>query len=216
MERFRLGSDDGAASRIAVDPSGNPWVVNGINQIFRRSNGSWLRIPGRARDIGIGADGSVWIIGAQAGILTNSAMWGSGSEVDGSVRGYLAAALSGGDAVYRWNGSGWDRVEGSGVRIAVDPTGNAWIINRTAEIFQFVAGSWRRLPGSAIDIGIGAEGSVWVVGSEVSSSGQGNSVFRWNGVDGWRWVPGAALSVSVGRDGEAWIADKAQRIFRLG
>ena len=85
LERFKLGSDRRRGRPYRRRSSGNPWVVNGINQIFRRSNGTWLRIPGRAQDIGIGADGSVWIIGAQAGILTDLGMWGSGSEVDGSV-----------------------------------------------------------------------------------------------------------------------------------
>jgi hypothetical protein len=181
---------DGAAVRIAVDPAGNPWVVNGNNQIFRRVNGAWEELPGLAHDIGIGADGSVWVIGTDA--------------------------QPGGFGIYKWNGSGWNQVAGTAVRVAVDPRGNPWVVNQAGGILEFVAGTWRQLPGAGTDIGVGPDGTVWVVGTVPSTTGQGSGVFRWNGVDAWRQVRGGAVSVSAGPGGGAWITDRALGIFYWG
>ena len=53
----------GGAVRIDVDDKGVPWVINSIGEIFKREGDNWRCMPGRANDIGIGGDGSVWIIG---------------------------------------------------------------------------------------------------------------------------------------------------------
>ena len=53
---------------------------------------SFEKLPGLARDIGVGGDGSAWIIGTDSG-------------------------------VYKWNGNDWDRMEGQGVAISVDRSG---------------------------------------------------------------------------------------------
>ncbi|HEX3099147.1 MAG TPA: tectonin domain-containing protein [Usitatibacter sp.] len=75
----------GAADRIAVDPKGVPWVVNSAHQIFySATNGaSFVNVPGGALDIGVGSEGSVWIVG------TDGSVWkfnGSGwSKADGNL-----------------------------------------------------------------------------------------------------------------------------------
>ncbi|NEZ54196.1 tectonin domain-containing protein [Adonisia turfae] len=94
---------DGGAVRIAVDPSGSPWIVNNEGYIYRRVNDAWQLLPGRAKDIDIGGDGSVWIVG------TNE--------------------VTGGYGIYQWNGSNWDVKDGGAVRIAVDEDGNPWVVN---------------------------------------------------------------------------------------
>jgi hypothetical protein len=55
--------------------------------------------PGAARDLAVGDDRSVWVIG------TNE--------------------VAGGHAIYRWGGSGWSTVAGGAERIAVDSDGTA-------------------------------------------------------------------------------------------
>ncbi len=69
--------------------------------------------PGRARDIGIGADGSVWIIG------TDQPTPGNGG-------------------VYHWVGNTWRRVEGQGSAIAVAPDGKPWVVHANGEIWRLV------------------------------------------------------------------------------
>jgi len=49
--------------RLAIDPQGNPWVINTKNLIYKRdNNGSWDRVRGRATDISIGANGDVFVV----------------------------------------------------------------------------------------------------------------------------------------------------------
>ena len=65
-------------------------------------------VTGLARDVGIGANGAVWIIG------TNK--------------------VPGGYDIYRWTGSAWQNIPGGGVRIDVDPQGNPWIVQDAGQI----------------------------------------------------------------------------------
>ena len=71
----------------------------------------WKMLPGAATDIGVGADGTAWVIGTNVEI--------------------------GGYGIFRWNGSNWDKVSGSAVRIAVDPQGKAWVVTNGHAIFHF-------------------------------------------------------------------------------
>jgi hypothetical protein len=87
-----------------------PWVVNDEDRIFRLEGSQWHRVPGSAKDIGIGADGSVWVIGADE--------------------------RAGGYGVYRYNGSGWTKIPGSGRQISVGPDGSPWVVNRDGYIYR--------------------------------------------------------------------------------
>jgi hypothetical protein len=51
------------AVRIHVGPDGNAWVVNSSGQIRRYDGADWTLMPGAAKDIGIGSDGSVFVVG---------------------------------------------------------------------------------------------------------------------------------------------------------
>ena len=128
----------GAAVRISVGPDGSPWVVNAVGNIFHKVsadplNGNYILLPGFARDIGVGADGSVWMI------ATNR--------------------VPGGYGIYKWNvsRSDWDPVPGGAVRIAVDPDGNAWVVNDAGFIFAYdpVSRAFQGVnTGRAVDIAI--------------------------------------------------------------
>jgi hypothetical protein len=96
--------------RIDVDPFGIPWVIDHTDDIYQLIAGRWIKRPGYARDIGIGADGSVWVIGTTSG--------------------------SGGHGIYRWNGSDWSRVHGSARQISVDPDGYPWVLGSGGEIYR--------------------------------------------------------------------------------
>jgi hypothetical protein len=78
--------------RIDVDPSGKPWVVNDRDDIYRWDGARWIRLPGKAKDIGVGADGSVWIIG------TNR--------------------VGGGFGIWAWTGTAWQAVPGGAVAVS--------------------------------------------------------------------------------------------------
>ena len=79
-------------------------------------------------DTGVGADGSVWVIG------TNK--------------------VSGGYGIFHLTGSGWQSVQGGAVRIAVAPDGHPWVVNDQGMIYQHTTDrGWVRLQGEAKDIG---------------------------------------------------------------
>jgi len=195
-----------AGIRIAVDPQGNPWCVDSNGDIFYKNNPNWQRMPGKAKDIGIGADGSVWSVGTDSAI----SKWDQVNRV-------------------------WNKVPGHAQRIAVDPKGNPWVTNNVHDIFCWEANNWKQIPGKAEDIGIGADGSVWVIGLNksihswtgeewVQAQGSGTQISV--GSNGLAWIvgddncifeaitgpglawnkrPGWANELSIGADGTVWV-----------
>jgi hypothetical protein len=166
----------------------------------------WNKFPGVATDIGVGADGSLWVIG--------------GDPVGSSY------------SIYHWTGSAWQKMPGGGIRIAVSPQGIPWVINDTNNIFRWNGTSWQLMPGNALDIGIGADGSVWCLGMngaphkwdgnnwQMIDGGATNIAVDpkgdpWvvNGADqiyhhssaGWELLPGAAKDIAVGADGNVYV-----------
>ena len=99
-DHWELPSNPRGAVRIAVAAGGRPWIVDWLVGFYRRTtastfSGTWELMPGAAKDIGAGSDGSIWVVGTNA--------------------------VSGGFGLYKWNGSGWDAASGGGgaTRIAV-------------------------------------------------------------------------------------------------
>ena len=85
-----------------------------------------------------------------------------------------------------------DKSYGGGVRIAVTPFGNPWVVN-DSEPSTRVNGAWTKKPGSP-DIAIGPNGAVWVVGTIAAPGGFG--VYYWRDSTS-RGLPGLrALVVS--------------------
>ena len=174
----------GSAVAIAVDPNGNPWVINSNHQIYRRVGSGWLLMPGAATDIAIGADGAVWVVGT----LHNGVGYG----------------------IYHWTGSAWAGAGGSALTIAVDPNGNPWVINSNHQIYRRVGSGWLLMPGAATDIAIGADGAVWVVGT--NPTGVGYGVYHWTG-SGWAGVGGSAVVIAVDPNGNPWIINGKTQIY---
>jgi peptidoglycan hydrolase-like protein with peptidoglycan-binding domain len=208
---------NGGALRIAVSPSGVPWVVNDAGLIFQRSSssassGTWQPRPGCAKDIGIGANGSVWSI--------SCTFTGDG--------GYL---------VQHWNGANWvlDSTGSAGYNIAVDAAGKPWINGWLGIPFRKTSasptsGTWEVVPAwnpiAVTDVGIGPAGdgpwsTPWVIGT--TSGPGGFSIHVWVEQpenDGgapqaseWYQVTGFASRISVGPNGP-WIVNGAGSIFR--
>jgi hypothetical protein len=108
--------------------------------------------------------------------------------------------------LYKWTGQGWDRIEGSGVRVSVGPNGMPWIVKANGTILRSTRDGWRQLPGAAIDIGVGGDGSAWIIGTD-------NFVYRWTGRT-WERVEGAGVAISVDEDGDPWIVGLSGQISR--
>jgi kumamolisin len=106
------------AIRIAIGPDGLPWVITWQMQILRSTAFGWQSlpppprksglVPGEGVDLGIGSNGSVWLV-------TNP-------PTDEP-------------SIFHWNGRSWDPVEGAGVAVSVRPDGLPWVITPRAEIY---------------------------------------------------------------------------------
>jgi hypothetical protein len=109
---------------------------------------------GTAKDIDA-KNGAVWIIGT--------------------------TPVAGGYGIYKFNGSGWTQIDGGATRIAVDNTGNPWVINSEGTIFRRINNAWTTIAGpngaTPLDIAISNSGEVWIV----TDTG---TVSRWTG-SGW-------------------------------
>jgi peptidoglycan hydrolase-like protein with peptidoglycan-binding domain len=206
---------DGGAIRIAVSPTGVPWVVNAGGNIWRRTTnsattGTWELMPGLATDIGIGYDGSVWIVGS----ITAPAREGQ---------------------IFKFNGSGWDQANnGSGVRISVGPSGDPWILTSTAAIFHRnssspFSGNWIQQLGNVYtfaDVGVGPGNYAWSPG--FATTGASGLLVRDEqpALDGApsraEWVLANArfsnqtrlINVAVDSTGSPWLVAENGAIFR--
>jgi hypothetical protein len=152
----------GTPVRIAVDQTGAPWVVNSANAIYKRdnTNGNWQQITGAtARDVGIGANGRVWIVDSGSG------------------------------APKAWDGTNWSSPGGGLTQISVDPNGNPYGTNAGNQIWRYVNGQWEVLPGAAPDVGVGPDGSIYVPGTGATAGGSqiykwNEAIKNWEAVSG--------------------------------
>jgi len=165
----RFVKTTGQAVRLDVDPTGRPWAINNLNDIYYWQNKTWHRLPGKAKDIGIGANGDVWIIGTD---FTN-----------------------GNYGIYHYVNSNWVKVSGAAVRIDVDPQGNPWVVNVSGDIYKFSNNTWQHMPGKAKDISIDNNGYVWIIGENQVHGGY--DIYKWIGTK-WLRILGGATNISVG------------------
>lgn len=195
------GSIPKGGTRVAVDPAGNPWIVDFNGNIWRSSGGQLTLMPGLARDIGIGANGAVWVIGTNS---RNDAY-----------------------QVWAWNGSSWVADPGSGEEIDVDGVGRPVVNGADGKIWIKDGGAdqgWTQLTGYADDMGItplacataepGVPGGpeFWIVGH----LGGGGSVWNlFNGV----WVQSTNVvsgvrQIAVDTTGTPWAVDSVGELLR--
>src|SRR6185436_601294 len=57
----------GIFARIDAGPEGEAWAVDRDGAVHRFTGSTWTLVPGRARDVAIGAEGTVYILDATDG-----------------------------------------------------------------------------------------------------------------------------------------------------
>lgn len=173
--------------RIAVDPNGNPWGVNGAGNVFRHDGKKWIEIRfiDDAREIAIGGDGSVFVTNREQQLL----------RYDAARNRFAIVPVP---------------VEASG--IAVDPQGAPWIIREDGAVFRCDRDPCERVPdllGS--DIGIGPDGSVFVVNRLNRLLVQREDLTT--GEESFLFVRNNVRDVAVGPRGRPWIIDVDRQVF---
>ena len=207
-----------AAVAIALDSNNRPWVVNSFGQIFQKTSteatsGGWTFFDGCARDIGAGAEGSVWVIGC-----------GPGPNFP----------------IFKRVGNGWHQeVSGGGAtKIAVDMLGRPWVVNSFGHSFfrtsadPLASASWTHVPApNAADIGITFATGTPTAYPIITGAASDPRIFVYNlqpatgdsscGGSGSpsrnQWIPmddGGASRISVGSGGP-WVINGAGGTFRL-
>jgi hypothetical protein len=151
--------------------------------------------PFKARDIGVGANGSVFKVSMSRDSVTKE------------FRIYEYDSLS----------NTWVLFPGpGGARIDVDPAGRPWVTQASGKVLHWTGTEWSEAAGlvQAVDIGIGAEGSVFAL-SKQAVQGANATLWKWNG-SGWSMVPGGAgLRVSVDEAGNPWTVNDQGVISHL-
>lgn len=167
-----FNTSDGLSGTVSADGNRIDWNVKFWWIKKSRPNTTPIVTPtpvtpssslGTARDIDA-KNGAVWIIGT--------------------------TPVPGGYGIYKFNGSGWTQIDGGGSRIAVDPSGNPWIVNAEGAIFHYSGGQWAAIPAfdntPAADIAVARNGDVWVATTR-------GLVGRWNGSS---WSIGRAMNAN--------------------
>lgn len=154
----------------------------------------WTRIPGSAREIGAGDNGTVCVIGR-------------------------SSAGAGGNTIHRWNtqltGNVWQTLGGAATDITVQDDGRPWVINQQNGIFRWSDGSWQNIPGRATDIAAGGGAEVYVIGTGAVPGGY--RIYRWNGQtsgSAWDVLPGGAVRIAVDQAGNPWVVNDVGYVYR--
>ena len=145
-------------------------------------------------DVGVGADGSVFVIGTDSVSLTGG--YGIYKLVNGRLIKLPACA---------------------GIRIAVTPQGMPWVVNKSHLIFRYNGTPvWDQMPGTANDIAIGADGSVYAIGTQNVSPTGGYNIMKWNGT-GWdTMLACAGIHIAVAPNGTPWVVNRSNIVFQYG
>jgi len=168
------------------------------------SPAKWVTMAGSATAIGANARGALWIIG-------NTPV---GRDHN----------------VYHWTGRSWQPASATGVRVAVDAAGNAWVVQSSGAILHLTGTASERIAGEAMDIAAGANGAVWIVGLDQSISrgvaasapapktpvaNRGRPTPAPAPAQQYRWekISGAAIRIAIDPAGNPWAVTSAGQVY---
>lgn len=181
---------------ITVTPEGIPIVVANCGNIFfySKENKDWVRIPGCAKDISFGLDGSFWKTGC------NHQREG-GFEIsrllcDVSFESIFNNNVLHPDSLTKTieNNCKWRDIEGEGNQIAISPEGYVYTNTKNGIIMKYFDGNWMKIDNMiASDIDISNEGILFIVG-------ENGIVYRSisEELGTWQAIEGRAQKISVG------------------
>jgi hypothetical protein len=173
------------ASQVAMGSASRPWYLTSGLGIFAATPSAYVQIPGAAIDIGVGG-GTAWVIGTDN-------------------RG-------GGKGIYRWTGSNWQNIPGGAVRIAVNPNGNAWVVNNGDSIFEWVGSFWRFIPQvRGKDIAVSSNGTVFVM-QPTRIFSKRPSDFSWSSIDGPSGK--TMLRISADSSGNPYVITSEHKLYQ--
>lgn len=240
-------------SRIAAGTDLNASIIKDLyairssnNNLCRRAGGSSSTVFNdvgagfKAKEVSENADGVVWILDQSDHPCYKSGnTWNcqaiTGTKIVASKGTQPSAWLlstehmgtDGDFVIYHFEGSTWYRSPGGAKEIAVDGSGNPWIVKGNGEVFQgswsfftdpFVHTSWQGgsvLGKSATEIAVGPDNSVWICGTDAQAGGS-HTFSKWTGTlsnPSWQSSNGTGLGLDVGVNGKLWVIGSDKKIY---
>lgn len=176
----------GGMVHIDAGPGGGAWGVNDQNNVFQFVGGKWRKHTAKATDIGVGGEGTVWIVGtdivnrAGGGTLhrrdIRTGKWikdarrlrtvtagpidqPAGVNSAKEIWDKSARAVTAGNQGPTDNGPTDGPGGEGGAGTTPDPAMQRRVVTKHS-------GNWYRLPGAALDLGLGHKGHIWAIGSD--------------------------------------------------
>ena len=153
---------NGAAVQIAAAPDGSLWASTEAYAVNHLADGKWTNVQGLAREISVGADGTVWILTMDPG--------------PGGFEFYAAPP-----------GGRFRRVQpvGAGLHIAAGGPSQAWVSLDDGRLELLANGKYQRHPGRLTALASTRDGRAW--GLTPPSISAPASVVQWTG-RGWKTI----------------------------
>jgi hypothetical protein len=108
-------------------------------------------------------------------------------------------------------------MKGGGVAIAVDDSGDPWVVNRKNSLFKWnsIDKKWDYMGLNDVrEVAAGPEGQVYVLAGPQLADKSGFRLYRWAGDLIWYPIPGqGAMHVAVGKFGRPYIVDAQGKIL---
>ena len=209
-DKWELRGTDIAALGMAVAPDGTPWISSKspFAYLTYYKSGKWQVAPlagfgerPNVIDIAIGADGTMWVIGA-----------------DESGRGvYKVTQFTNGQLSFELKTG----LPGYPNHIAADPNGRAWVVDGQRQVWFHNGTAWTEIKTgiAASDVSVSADGTVWLAG-HLEGAITNDSCFRLNGTT-WEQKGGGleswAFSIAAGKtkvytmsNGKVWSRSNAR------
>ncbi len=161
------------------------------------------KIAGAAKDIAIGANNQIWIIGTDNTAYSRSNnTWKkqnstSLSRIAVDPQGNAWAIAKSDNRIVRFNKNAWSNFAGKAQDIAIGANGTVFSVSLTGDVLPLVGSSWGKSIGSASQVAVDPKGNPWTVGAngEISRFVNGKP----------QSIPGQAKSIAIAANGAVYV-----------
>lgn len=165
----------GALEYVTIDTAGVAWGLDVQGKIVRYQGSYWEELPGKARLIKAGPDGSIWIVSQDNQLMK----WNVRDNT------WIPSALS---------------LTPTVKRLAISADGKPWILENDGTVQRYDEKTWKTLPKiAARDLDIGPEGTAFVVDDQKKLWRFDANVKHWEELNG------ESTHVAVGPSGTPWV-----------
>ncbi|GAB6052865.1 hypothetical protein JCM17960_16850 [Magnetospira thiophila] len=191
-----------------LDDKGTPWRWDAVEQRWRRMSNTFVRITA--------AEGNrPWAINRDGVVYRYNGLWWEDKDTDvadvaaDAVGNVYISKYDG--TIHKWNPlrSEWRKISGDAWRLALDASGNPWVVTGQGHIRSYDGEKWTSYPGMAVDVAIGGNGTAVIADAE-------GQVRVWSPQSHkWTLEPGVVdvSAVAATPNGKPWALSTGGRIM---